>query len=276
MKNTWIHALLLGTLTVGALAQEAEDRAALLAAIRNAKTREEAIALYRRLEALDAQEADRDGAQGGQEAEGGEGNEVDRPVEIANPRGDLAQHAQNLFDEIDGNGNLSDEQKEARKARVAQILETAQDALDSAGTDENWATLEMAYTDMMNIAGYGFEPDGDVKIDFAVLGQSTGDEPLWFKEEDVRNMRIQFKIRASDGRGEKVTVEPVDAGLWQSGSIELPALNLGDTNGEKNVWESVVMIHPREDAKSGDVIVGQFRATSKGRDVRKVFIVRLK
>lgn len=109
-----------------------------------------------------------------------------------------------------------------------------------------------------------------------MLGTSSGDQPLWFKEEDVRNGRIQLKIRASDARGGKVTVEPVDAGLWQSGSIELPALNLGDTNGAKNVWESVVMIHPREDAKPGDVIVGQFRTTSKGRDVRKVFIVRLK
>lgn len=166
MKNTWIHALVLGTLTVGALAQETDERAALLAAIRNAKTREEALALYRRLEALDAQDSDRDGAHQAQEEGGGEGNEEHRPVEISNPLGDLAQHAQNLFDEIDGNGNLSGEQKEARKARVAEILETASDALSSAGTDENWATLEKAYTDMMNIAGYGFEPDGDVKIDY--------------------------------------------------------------------------------------------------------------
>lgn len=56
MKQTLFLALLLGSFALRAGAQETEDRDRLLQAIRAAKTRDEALALYQRLEALDARE----------------------------------------------------------------------------------------------------------------------------------------------------------------------------------------------------------------------------
>lgn len=204
------------------------------------------------------------------------------PIEKAKDKAQEIHDKNTASIDSESHKDWTDEQKDYAKGQISELLGLALGYLDGPNaTDANADTLAKAYTDQMNIFEAGWWTDDDCKLEYEIQGSGSVDFSVREISSDVwQNGIIQIKINGSCPDGSKIEVEKVQAGLWQSGSIDLPAIKLINV-GAQPKWESVLRIDATKKGKVCDIIYGQFEVLCKDKDnnlqqrCRKIFLIHL-